>query len=178
MTSKTSMPGGMGESPLKGESKPAVPPKKGAKHSFEWEPLITESMTDSALGDKYIKEKTSGKPRPNRKGPGRPEEGGDRPEESPGGLSANGEGGGIEKPPPGLDQPAEAGGDRPRDLDRPANTGGDRSKQEKQPEKAAEKVEEEPGGSGSTPVIVTSDVSNNEIESLTGGRGGLTWQAN
>ena len=57
MTSKKNpMPGGMDESPHKGESSSK---QMRIKPSFTYEPAETESMSDSALGGKWSENKVS-----------------------------------------------------------------------------------------------------------------------
>ena len=156
---KQHMPGGMGESPAKGEPTKKTP--KNLKNAFDLMPKPPpESHSEEALGEKYGAGENAGRTRSgDLKGLDRPGMGGDRPTEGSGGTSVSV----AEGPAQGLDQSGKPDGDQPKDLDRPAEPGGDRS------EKEGEEItppSEEKDGIGTTPDPNTSDVSDREIEQL------------
>ena len=170
MTSKKNpMPGGMDESPHKGESSSK---QTRIKPSFTYKPAETESMSDSALGGKWSENKVSDShtcsirkdPRSSKdawKPPGSLERTASseskrkasgmtrtRSDDVGGSLDRSKEDG--DRQSKGLDRLGNTSGDRPSgNLDRPVESGGDRFKEEggeEEEEDDDEEDEPDPGG--------------------------------
>ena len=170
-SSQKNMPGGMDESPHKGESNPLKPPKP----SWSFEPIAENEppTTDAWKANpppgartraqaKTVE--TGGKKVPSSKDKSDDRQSLDRSEKD-----GDRQGGSKD---PLLDQPARSGGDRSNDgLDQPDKSGGDRQNVNKnmgvtedpEPDPRPEKTNEV---EIPTPVVNTSDISTDQIENM------------